>query len=294
MRRIIHSMTAIAFVAAALSAPAMAKGSDDNVELVKCEQSYGTVAITDGDTQGWTQFNLSSPRAMIGAMVTESGCFTLHNPASGGRADFLISAVAGSEEEIDQTMNMAKGLATEGLVRSGAAGAVLSKVPFGGSMLGMFGGLGGKKKTISAGLRLMDPANGMTVLTGTGASQKTSIKVLGRDDWVAASQGSMGQYASSKDGKLVTSAFIGAFNTMVSQAGALANYQPAQQAAPASSNAMVAVDTVMRAGPSAEASTVRTLRADTELVPTGNREGLFVEVKDNYGTQGWVSVEDLQ
>ena len=33
---------------------------------------------------------------------------------------------------------------------------------------------------------------------------------------------------------------------------------------------------------------VRSLRADTELNPTGEKSGLFVEITDNYGTKGWV------
>ena len=50
----------------------------------------------------------------------------------------------------------------------------------------------------------------------------------------------------------------------------------------------------MLASASDSAAEVRALRADTELVPTGNKAGLFVEVTDNYGTKGWVSVEDLR
>jgi hypothetical protein len=44
----------------------------------------------------------------------------------------------------------------------------------------------------------------------------------------------------------------------------------------------------------ANAAVVRALRAGTTLNPTGKREGLFVEVTDNFGTTGWVSVEDLR
>ena len=50
---------------------------------------------------------------------------------------------------------------------------------------------------------------------------------------------------------------------------------------------------LLRAGPSGDATEVRTLRAGTALTPTGQRDGLFIEVEDNYGTKGWVSVEDL-
>ncbi len=288
------ALTAIAMASIAVSAaPAAAK--EQSVEVVKCDASYGTIAITDGDTQGWSKFGLSSPRGMLGAIVQESGCFTLHTGADGQPTNYLMSAIAGSQEEVDQTMNVAKTALTEGLVRSGAASTVLSKVPMGGALMGMFGGLGGKKKTITAGLRLMNPANGQTLIAGSGQSKKSTIKVLGRSDWVSASQGQFGQYGSSKDGKMVTSAFIEAFNGLASQAGALgAVQQTATPAATASTSYTVAVETKMLASASESAAEVRALRADTELVPTGNKAGLFVEVTDNYGTKGWVSVEDLR
>ena len=288
-------MTSINFLSTTLSAfamatiavaPAQAAKSDKDVEVVKCDASYGTVAITDGDTQGWSKFGLSSPRAMLGAIVQESGCFTLHSGGAGQSTDYLMSAVAGSQEEVDQTMNVAKSALTEGLVRSG---------PMGGALIGMFRGLGGKKKTISAGLRLVSPANGQTLLAGSGQSQKSTIKILNSSDWVNASQGSFGEYSSSKDGLMVTSAFIEAYNGLVSQAGALGATKQAVAVAPvANASYVVAVDTKMLAKATTGATEVRALRADTVLLPTGNKEGLFVEVTDNYGTKGWVSVEDLR
>ena len=68
----------------------------------------------------------------------------------------------------------------------------------------------------------------------------------------------------------------------------------ANAVAPESAAAIVAVDTVMRETSSSEAAEVRSLRAGSELTPTGQREGLFIEVADNYGTTGWVSVEDME
>lgn len=294
--RFVTTMSAIAILAAS---PAYAGKKQAEVEVMKCQASYGSIAITEGDTQGWSKLGLSSPRGMLGAIVQQSGCFTLHTGADGKPADYLLSAVAGSQEEIDQTMNAAKGALTTGLVHSGAAGALLSRVPFGGAMFGMLGGLGGKKKTINAGLRLMNPANGQTLISGSGQSQKSTISVLSSADWVAASQGQLGQYGTSADGKMVTSAFIEAYNALASQAGALAAVAPkAPEPAPAtpapSASYTVAVDTRLLASAAPGAEQVRALRAATTLIPTGNKEGLFVEVTDSYGTKGWVSVEDLR
>lgn len=291
--KLISATMSAAALIAMTSTPSQAANKED-VAVMKCEASYGTIAITDGDTQGWSKFGLSSPRGMLGAIVQESGCFTLHTGADGRPANYLLSAIAGSQEEIDQTMNTATGLLKGGLIQSGAAGTILTKVPMGGALIGMFGGFGGKKKTISAGLRLMNPANGQTLISGSGVSQKSTIKILNSSDWVASSQGQFGRYSSSKDGQMVTSAFVEAYNSLASQAGALASVQPAAPAAPAATTYTVAVATVMRGSASQTSDEVRSLRPDTELVPTGKKEGLFVEVTDNYGTKGWVSVEDLR
>ena len=98
------------------------KASDELPQVTKCEKSYGTIAVTDGDNQGWTQFGLGSPRELIAAIVAESGCFKMHSMASGAPATFLMSAVAVSKEEVDKTVGAVKSAAAEGLVRSGAIG----------------------------------------------------------------------------------------------------------------------------------------------------------------------------
>ena len=187
-------------------------------------------------------------------------------------------------------MNLAKGALTEGLVRSGAAGSVISKVPMGGALLGMFGGLGGKKKTVMAGLRIMSPATGQTLITGTGESRKSFVKVMGAADWAA---GDTGGYGASADGKMLSGAYVEAFNSLAAQGDVLAaTRQPAAPAQPTVYT--VAVDTQLWPAAAKTGTPVRALRAATSLTPTGAREGLFVEVTDTYGTKGWVSVEDLR
>src|SRR3546814_10074633 len=79
-----------------------------------------------------------------------------------------MNGVAGDSEEVDKSIEMAKSAAVEGLVRSGAAGSLLSNVPGGGALLGMFGGLGGKKKRVAAGIKLLNPANGQAIVVGSG------------------------------------------------------------------------------------------------------------------------------
>jgi len=283
---------AVAMSATAAAVPAQA-AKRDAPELVKCEESIGTIALVEGSQAGWNEWKLGSPRALINALAAESGCFTPHNAADGTPARYLVTAIAGEKEEVDQSIQMAKAGASEALLRSGAAGQVISKVPMGGAILGAFSAFGGKKRTVAAGLTVVSPSNGMTLAVGSGSVKKSSLSFSRRGNTWATGVASASGYESSKNGKMLTEAFVLAFNELVAQKSALLTAPQSAVAEPKSSAATVAVDTSMRAGPSADMDEVRMLRAGTELTPTGNREGLFIEVTDNYGTKGWVSVEDL-
>lgn len=279
-KSIIAGAVAVLLTAPAPAALAMQK---ETVTLNKCEQSYGTIAIVEGETQGWSQYGLGSPRELINALAVESGCFTPHSAASGASADFLMNVIAGDSEEVDKSIEMAKSAAVEGLVRSGAATGIISRVPVGGALMGMFGGLGGKKKRVAAGIKLLSPATGQAIVAGTGEVRKSTVTFAGASD--------VGY--GGKDGQMLVEAFIKAFNAVSAQGAALAAVPKAQGAAPAAAGSSVAVNTVMRATPATDGATVRDLRAGTKVTPTGQRSGLFIEVQDNYGTKGWVSVEDL-
>ncbi|PKP98634.1 MAG: SH3 domain-containing protein [Alphaproteobacteria bacterium HGW-Alphaproteobacteria-13] len=288
MNKSIMAITAALLVGTAPAALAVQK---ETVALDKCEESYGTIAVVEGETQGWSEYGLGSPRELINALAVESGCFTPHNPGGGVSADFLMNVIAGDSEEVDKSIEMAKSAAVEGLVRSGAATSIISKVPVGGALVGMFGGLGGKKKRVAAGIKLLSPATGQAVVTGTGEVRKSTISFAGANAWTAGANAA--GYGGSKDGQMLVEAFVKAFNAVSAQGATIAAQPRAQPAAAAASAAKVAADTVMRATPAADGASVRDLRAGTAVTPTGQREGLFIEVEDNYGTKGWVSVEDM-
>lgn len=284
-------MASAALVAAPV--PALAKGQPE-VQLVTCTESLGSIAVVEGDTQGWSAYGLGSPRALIDTLARESGCFAPHSAASGAPADFLMNVVAGDSEEVDKSIELAKGAAVEGLVRSGAATSMLSRVPGAGAVLGMFGGLGGKKKKLAAGIKLLSPANGLTVATGQGMVTKSSLTFGGAGAWNAGA--SAAGYGTSKDGKMLVEAFVLAFNDLVAQKAAIAaapKAAPQPAAATAADLATVAATATMLEAPAAGAKVVRNLRVGTTLTPTGKREGLFIEAKDSFGTTGWVSVESL-
>ncbi|MCR9179905.1 MAG: SH3 domain-containing protein [Erythrobacteraceae bacterium] len=269
MFRRAKAATAVAVLMMAAN-PAHAAKDDNEPELVRCEQTIGSIALVDGEQAGWAEWGLGSPRALINTLAAESGCFTVDNPNDQVPARFLVTALAGTAEEVDQSLELAKGAATEALLRSGAAGSLLGGVPGGGALLGVFGGLGGKNKTVAAGLRVISPANGLTVAAGQCAVKKSSIDFGNAFyGWAGAAADASG-YQGSKNGKMLTEAFVLAFNQIVGQRE------------------------LMLGAPEAAGKAMRNLRAGTQLSSTGKRDGLFIEVQDNFGTTGWVSVEDLQ
>jgi hypothetical protein len=159
----------------------------------------------------------------------------------------------------------------------------------------MFGGLGGKKKKLAAGIKLLSPANGMTVATGQGVVKKSTLSFGGAGGWNAGANAA--GYGASKDGKMLVEAFVLAFNDLVAKQAAIAAAPKSTAAAtPAAARvdlATVAATTAMLDAPAAGAKVVRNLRVGTTVTPTGKREGLFIEAKDSFGTTGWVSVESL-
>ena len=283
--------TAVLCASAAMfaSSPASAKTAEPPVTLNKCDHSYGTIAVVDGDTQGWTKYGLGSPRDLIAALAIESGCFTPFLQGSGGSANYLMNVIAGDKEEVDKGVSMARTAAVEGLARSGA----LSRMGgLGGGALGMLGGLGGSRKTVAAGIRLISPANGQTVLSGIGEVSKTTISIggLGGISSGATNSG----YAGTKDGQMLVEAFMKAFNAISAQGSTLAAVAPAAAPAATALQSITAVDTKMYGAPSATAAVLRSLRAGTSLSRTGQRQGNFIEVSDGFGTRGWVSIEDMR
>ena len=50
---------------------------------------------------------------------------------------------------------------------------------------GVFGGFGGKKKRVAAGIKLLSPASGLTIATGQGVVKKSSLNFGGAYAWDA-------------------------------------------------------------------------------------------------------------
>src|SRR3546814_12811702 len=116
-----------------------------------------------------------------------------------------MNVVAGDSEEVDKSIEMAKSAAVEGLVRSGAASSIVSKVPIGGALFSAFGGLGGKKKRVAAGIKLISPATGRTIVTGSGEVKQRTLSFGGGNSLTAGADAR--GFAASRDGNMLVGAF---------------------------------------------------------------------------------------
>lgn len=287
-------------LAGTLSVTAHAK--DEEPSIPQCDQAYGSVAITEPSGGGgwWQSYDLENPEALIKYYVTESGCFTLVDRGAGLQMGM-------NERELNESGGLQTGsnigggqlvaadfflvpdLVADDDDKGGSAigGVIGSKV--GGSLGGLLGGVKTKNLEADTILTLVNARTGVQTVTARGKAQKRDLS-FGVGGLLGVGAG-VGSYQDTEIGRVIAIAYATAYTDLVNKVqtsgGALAD-----AGAPAQSY-VIALDTSMYAQ-AARGETVRALREGMNVYPTGTREGAFMEVKDKFGTTGWVSVEDLQ
>ena len=96
-----------------------------------------------------------------------------------------------------------------------------------------------------------------------------------------------GGYSNTDIGKVIMAAYYKAFVDLV-------HYMQAQQPGAQQASAPLAAqaitrDVQLRAGPSVQARIVYTLHSGALVYPTGQRNGVWMEVDDENGNRGWMS-----
>jgi len=169
----------------------------------------------------------------------------------------------------------------------GLGGLIAGRV--GGEVGGLLGGLKTKNLEAETVLTLVDARTSAHKHAVKGFAKKTDLK-FGGGGLLGAVGAVGGGYSDTDIGRVIATSYTRAYSELVGRV---------QQGGAATSDAAptqaytVAVDSEMYSGPS-RGQSVRKIRAGMNVYPTGNREGAFLEVKDKFGTTGWVSVEDLQ
>jgi curli biogenesis system outer membrane secretion channel CsgG len=310
-----HRMNRSRLAAAAVAAVAMSfacaagakvensKGSCKTAEIPTCGRVLGTIALVDGDGQGWKAYQLGAPSTLLKTFVTKSGCFKLVNRGAGMEAIQREQALAGGGN-LQRGSNVGGGQikAADWLLVADVAGKNQNSGGSGvgavaGGLLGSrFGGLGAlagglktSKVEAQTVLSLVNTRTSEEEFNIEGFAKKSDVSwgAGGFAGWAGAGGGA---YSSTDVGKVVGLAFLDAYRQLVTQMGGV----NANVAASAPRQSFVAIASVdMKRSPSKSSSAVRKLDGGMMVYPTGAKEDMWWEVEDENGNVGWVMNDKL-
>jgi len=293
------------FVSEASAATAQEQRQQKQAEIPRCSQSLGNLAVEEPQRNWWGELKLGSPEALIKVFVQQSGCFALVDRGAGLAAAQRERALA-SGGDLRQGSNVGGGqivaadyvlvpdiisqnARASGNNLGGALGGLLGNRTLGA----IAGGLSFNSSTADVTLAITNVRTTQVMATIDGHSKKTDIGfglgggVFGYGGFGAA--GATG-YNNTEIGQVITLAYLDAYTKLVDQLGGL-NPAVAGGASAAAAQQMVVATraTAMFSQASTQSQVVRPIDQGMRLYPTGNKNGLMWEVKDELGNQGWVS-----
>ena len=209
-------------------------------QLEKCDSPVGTVSLVENQQAGWytilrNEYRLPPTANLLRVLIQQSNCFVVVERSAAGMNAMNRERAMMDNGEMRKGSNFGKGqvvasdygLSPEVMFsedNAGGMGAALSGFGGrGGRALGAIGGIAANSKTreASAMLTLVDNRSGVQVSSSTGSASKTDWGGFGS---IFGSSGgaSLGGYSNTAQGKVVSAAFVDAYNQMVA---ALRNYK---------------------------------------------------------------------
>ncbi len=287
----------------ASAATAQEQRQQKQAEIPRCVRPLGNLAVEEPQRNWWAELKLGSPEALIKIFVQQSGCFSLVDRGAGLAAAQRERALS-SGGALQQGSNLGGGqivaadyvLVPDVISQNAKAsgnnfGAALGGL-LGNSTLGaLAGGLSFNSSTADVTLAVTNVRTTQIMATIDGHSKKTDIGFgLGGGVFGYGGFGSAGAtgYNNTEIGQVITLAYLDAYTKLVDQLGGLPG--PGQAPAAAAQQMVTATRaTAMFTGPSTQTPVVRPVDQGMRLYPTGNKNGLMWEVKDELGNMGWVS-----
>jgi curli biogenesis system outer membrane secretion channel CsgG len=298
-----HACSLAAAVLLTVFAQSGAQAADKNAPAIPtCSKKYGTVSVVEPEDSPYRYWyreaQLESPVVLIKYFVAQSKCFTLLDRGKGLDAAKAERALAG-DGELRGGSNVGKG-------QMKAADYVL--VPdlvnqnsnAGGNRIGgLLGGIvGGKAGAVLGSVNLKSKsANVVLTLTDVRSTEQVSVQEgqakktdLGWGGGGAAffggfAAGGASSYANTEIGQVVTKAYLDAYIKMVSEVQEAA---PDAKADNVQQSVTMAKPGVLYEKSNNKSAKVRDLDVGMTLYPTGEKNGIWWEVQDELGNQGWV------
>jgi len=307
MRKILAATVALG-LAASLAAPAFAQYGMDKKgpknattpDLPHCDRPLGRAAIQEPATRWWEGLGLSNPEALLKLFALRSGCLRIVDRNAGLAMRNQESAL-NSSGDLQRGSNLGHGqiavadyfiipdIANSNRNSGGSniGGAVGSFLP--GGFGALAGGLRVKKSEAHTLITLEDARTTEQLYVAEGVAQKSDVSFGGGGGfggWSGFGALAGSGYTDTDIGKVISAAYFNAFVDLV-------HYMQGQQpgataaAAPAASQRTTAPVQV-RASPSGTARIVYSLAAGASVYPTGQRNGVWMEIDDENGNRGWV------
>lgn len=280
------------------------KTAQKQADIPNCSHKIGTLAIHEPQNNWWGPLGLESPEALLKVFVMKSGCFTLLDRGQGFAMAQQERALAGGGQ-LQQGSNVGMGqvraadyvMVPDVVNRNGNAGGTNV-----GGILGGFigGGVGAlvshiniSSKTADVVLTITNVRTSEQQAMEEGRGSQTDVGIGfggGWGGWGGFGGAGISSYQNTAIGQVVVLAYIDAYTKLVSDLGGLS--------AQASADAPAQAVTMSRPGrlytaASEKSKIVRPLDSGMMLYPTGNKDGVWWEVKDELGNQGWVSSINL-
>ncbi|MEZ5606686.1 MAG: peptidoglycan-binding domain-containing protein [Burkholderiaceae bacterium] len=221
----------------ATGSAAGAGSANASSDLQRCASPLGTVSLVENQDAGWytilrNEYKLPPTANLLRLMIQQSNCFVVvERGAAGMRAmsrerELMQSGQMrqGSQMGGGQMVASDYGMSPEIIFNEGNTGGVA------GSLGGLFGGGGAVLGAIAAGtktreanvmLTLVDNRSGVQVAASEGSASKTDFGGMGALFGGGLGAG-LGGYQNTPQGKVITAAFMDAYNQMVV---ALRNYK---------------------------------------------------------------------
>lgn len=200
-------------------------------ELERCESPLGTVSLIENQQAGWytilrDQYRLPPTANLLRLLVQQSNCFVVVERGAAGMNAMTRERSLMQSGEMRQGSNFGQGqmvasdygLSPEIVFQNNNAGGASASLGglVGGRAGGLLAAIGGSMNTkeASALLTLIDNRSGVQVAASEGSAAKTDFGAMGQ--LLGGSGGArLGGYSNTAEGKVISAAFMDAFNQMV-------------------------------------------------------------------------------
>ncbi len=276
------------------------KTAQKQAEIPTCTHKIGTLAVREPENRWWEGLGLESPEALLKVFVMKSGCFTLVDRGKGFQmAQEERALAAGGALQQGSNIGLGQVKAADYILvpdivnkNDRASGTNIGGILggfIGGGVGALVSGINISSKTADVVLTITNVRTSEQQALEEGHGSKTDLGIgfgAGWGGWGGFGGAGISNYQNTEIGQVVVLAYIDAYSKLVNDLGGLA-----PQAAAAAPTQAVTMSRPGRlyASASEKSKVVRPLDAGMILYPTGNKDGVWWEVKDELGNEGWVS-----